>query len=72
MHGLSLFAAGRLFSAGEVFARYEHVDPNTRKPGTDYTFVTLGGSFSPSAVRECATASSKGGSTSSQADARAR
>lgn len=51
LRGLSLLAAGRVFRAGEVFARYEHFDPNIHAANADYAFVTLGASFSPSALR---------------------
>ncbi len=51
VQGLSVFAASRLFRGSEVFARYEHFDPNTTHGGDDHTFLTLGASISPSAWR---------------------
>jgi hypothetical protein len=51
MLGASLLAAVRFFRAGEGFARYERFDPNTATPGDTFTFATVGGSLSTSALR---------------------
>ncbi|HMB90756.1 MAG TPA: hypothetical protein VKP65_07910 [Rhodothermales bacterium] len=51
MLGASVLAAVRFLRAGEVFARYERFDPNTTTPGDTFTFATVGGSLSTSALR---------------------
>lgn len=51
MLGASIFAAVRFLRAGEVFSRYERFDPNTTTPDDTRTFVTVGSSLSPSALR---------------------
>jgi len=51
MQGLSLLAAGRLLPASEVFVRYETFTPNRDQAEARHAFLTLGASFSPSALR---------------------
>jgi hypothetical protein len=51
MQGVSLLAAGRVLPASEVFARYETFTPNRGQADARRAFLTLGASFSPSALR---------------------